>query len=117
MVCEARRATTSEGLKPASANLARMAVTLSVGSGTVRSGAGPVGAGLPSKNGSRGAPGQFVIPTAAARWTLEFVNKLCMIQISESNLQVTCTQCANLLENRELVIGNIIDTTIGVWMC
>jgi hypothetical protein len=64
---DARRATASEGERPASANLAKIAVTLSVGSGTVRSGAGATGGGRPSKKLSLGAPGQLPVPTAAAR--------------------------------------------------
>lgn len=70
MVWEESRATTSGGLNPASAKRARMAVTLSVGSGTVRSGAGALGAGRPRKKLRRGAPAQFAVPIAAARWRL-----------------------------------------------
>ena len=70
MVCEARRATASLGLKPASAKRAKIAVTESVGSGMVRSGAAALGAGRPNLNSRRGAPGQLAVPTAAARWTL-----------------------------------------------
>lgn len=70
MVWEARRATTSGVEKPASAKRARIAVTLSVGSGTVRSGAGASGGGRPNENLRRGAPGQLPVPIAAARCTL-----------------------------------------------
>jgi hypothetical protein len=44
-------------------------VTLCVGPGMVRSGAGATGGGRPSIYLSLGAPGQFPVPTAAARWT------------------------------------------------
>jgi len=71
MVWDARRVTASTGENPASANLAKMVVTSSVGSGTVRSGAGASGGGRPEKNLRLGAPAQLEIPTAAARWTLE----------------------------------------------
>ena len=68
---EARRATTSAGLKfPASLKRWRMLSTVSNGSGTVPSGAGAVGAGRPSKNSRRGAPGQLLTPTAPANWML-----------------------------------------------
>ena len=67
MVWEARRETASGGENPASANLAKIAVTVSVGSGTVRSGAGATGGGRPEKYKRLGAPAQLVIPTAAAR--------------------------------------------------
>jgi hypothetical protein len=70
MVCDDRRATASCGENPASAKRARMAVTLSVGSGTVRSGAAATGGGRPNMNWSWGAPGQLEVPTAPARWTL-----------------------------------------------
>lgn len=68
MVCDASSATTSGGENPASAKRARIAVTESVGSGTVKSGAAAFGAGRPNLNWRRGAPGQFAMPTAAARW-------------------------------------------------
>ena len=70
MVWEARRETASTGENPASANLAKIVVTSSVGSGTVRSGAGATGGGRPEKYKRLGAPAQLEIPTAAARWTL-----------------------------------------------
>lgn len=72
MVCEERRAIASWGENPASANRSRILVTLSVGSGTVRSGAGALGGGRPNMNSRRGAPGQLDVPTAAARWTLVY---------------------------------------------
>lgn len=62
-------ATISSGSNPASLNRSMIASTESVGSGTVRSGAASVGGGLPKKKSSWGAPGQFAVPTAAARWT------------------------------------------------
>jgi hypothetical protein len=71
MVWDARRETASTGENPASANLAKIVVTSSVGSGTVRSGAAATGGGRPEKYKRLGAPAQLVIPTAAARWTLE----------------------------------------------
>jgi len=43
---------------------------LPVGSGTVRSGAGATGGGLPNEYDSCGDPGQLPVPMAAARWTL-----------------------------------------------
>lgn len=50
MVWDERSATASAGAKPASAKRARMEVTLSVGSGTVKSGAAATGGGRPNKN-------------------------------------------------------------------
>ena len=51
MECDARRETTSNGLKlPASANRSRMDVTLSCGSGIKPSMAGAVALGRPAKN-------------------------------------------------------------------
>lgn len=70
---DARRATTSAGEKPTSPKRARMLSTVSNGSGTVRSGAGAVGAGLPSRNSRRGAPGQLLTPMAPANWMLDLV--------------------------------------------
>lgn len=70
MVWDESRATASAGEKPASPKRSRILVTLSVGSGTVRSGAGASGGGRPKKKLSRGAPGQLAVPIAAARWTL-----------------------------------------------
>ena len=67
MVCDERRATASGAENPASANLSRILVTVSVGSGTVKSGAGALGGGRPNMNSSLGAPGQLAVPTAAAR--------------------------------------------------
>ena len=67
MVWDTRREIASTGANPASANLAKIAVTLSVGSGMVRSGAGATGGGRPEKYKRLGAPAQLVIPTAAAR--------------------------------------------------
>ena len=68
---EARSATTSAELKPASAKRSRMAVMVSKGSGTSRSGAGAVASGRPSMNSRRGAPAQFEKPTAPANWILK----------------------------------------------
>ena len=68
---EARSATTSAGLKPASAKRSRMEVMVSNGSGTSRSGAGAVASGRPSMNSRRGAPAQFEKPTAPANWILK----------------------------------------------
>jgi hypothetical protein len=50
MVWDERSATASAVEKPASAKRARMEVTLSVGSGTVKSGAAATGGGRPNKN-------------------------------------------------------------------
>ncbi len=82
---DASSATTASGPKPASPKRSRMHVTLSAhhfsyhdtqktrmargspnGSGTVPSFAGPSASGRPRRNGSRGAPGQLLNPTAAA---------------------------------------------------
>ncbi len=70
MPYEARRAITSGGVNPASANLASIDVTVSKGSGTSRSGEGAVAAGRPNKKSSCGAPGQLDTPTAPANWML-----------------------------------------------
>ena len=64
---EARRATTSAGVKPpASLNRCKMLSTESKGSGTVRSGAGWVASGRPTNTARRGAPGQLLTPIAPA---------------------------------------------------
>ena len=64
---EARRATTSAGVKPpASLNRCKMLSTESKGSGTVKSGAGWVASGRPTNTARRGAPGQLLTPIAPA---------------------------------------------------
>jgi len=68
---EAKSATTSSELKPASEKRAKMVSVDWVGEGTMESGAAAVATGRPAKNSSRGAPGQFPIPTAAASWMLQ----------------------------------------------
>lgn len=67
---EARRATTSSGLNPASAKRAKMVSVESNGAGIVLSGAGAVALGRPRRNCKRGAPGQLPMPTAPASWML-----------------------------------------------
>jgi hypothetical protein len=67
---EARRATTSSEVNPASAKRAIMTSVESDGPGIVPSGAGAVALGRPRRNGSRGAPGQLLRPTAPASWIL-----------------------------------------------
>lgn len=69
-VCEAKRATTSFAVKPASAMRARILSTESDGSGTVRSGAGREKLDRPAMNCRRGPPPQLDTPTAPANWML-----------------------------------------------
>jgi hypothetical protein len=117
MVWDARRETASTGENPASANLAKIVVTSSVGSGTVRSGAAATGGGRPEKYKRLGAPAQLVIPTAAARWTLGSK----ALENSRAYdcgrcLQVTSTQ-TGFEEDRELAISNVVDSEVWVRAC
>lgn len=63
---EAKRSTTSAGLKPASPIRARITSAESLGSGTSKSGEGLVAFGRPAKNERRGPVAQFETPTAPA---------------------------------------------------
>ena len=77
---EARRATTSKGLNPAS--LKRFKTTSAESDGlAIKLGlAAIVALGLPRRNCNRGAPGQLPVPTAAASWILqEETNQNCMV--------------------------------------
>lgn len=79
-VCDARRWTTSAGVKPVSAKRSRILSTLSAGPGIAPSSAGPVAFGRPTRNCRRGAPGQFVSPKAAANWMRSPPETLCLVR-------------------------------------
>ena len=67
---DARRSTTSAGLKPASPMRARIVSVGSDGSGTSKSGEGCEMFERPARNCRRGPPAQLETPTAPANWIL-----------------------------------------------
>ena len=68
---EARRATTSKGLNPASLKRFKTASAESDGLAIRVGSAAIVALGRPRRNCKRGAPGQLPMPTAAASWILQ----------------------------------------------
>ena len=128
MLWDASKATSSDGLNPASAMRASIESTLSVddnvetmkrrvqkglpvGSGTVLSTAGPAGGGRPNIYWSLGAPGQFAVPIAAARWTLD---KRCEVIPVKVVLNLFYSQIAGTqssgLEDWPLISSNVVNS-------
>jgi len=113
---EARRATTSSGLNPASAKRAKITSVESNGAGTVLAGAGAVALGRPRRNSNWGAPGQLLMPTAPASWMLQEWTSECSMAglVIDPNAQIARGNGST--ESREelrLRPRNVGDSTVG----
>ena len=124
--CEARRETTSKGVKPpASSNRAKILVTSSAGSGIRPSTAGIVWLGRPAKNSRRGAPcskaafrtysvfaspeltGQLLRATAPANWTRSPADTGCLARngmrlLTESSIPLLAAKSGSTVGKRSI---------------